>query len=301
MPRDAQHEAAIEAAAEASWRSGVSEDANWELLTSGQQAMVREEWAAGKAAYDAARSGEREGEQLYGREDAQAAIRALLKAGGWVRGGFMHWLKGAPSHILAELLNELDKEGWHLRRDGTARHESALEHGADHPEPRQDQPSPVPTSTRTEPPSSGITSRVGGLRQGAGELADVLRKVAASLRAHPDSAHYAGPVPSALTLITIALAEHPEPRQDQRLDDEEEGQAGREFNPEHPEAQPVDRASGECRRELDALVSNTWFSMQESDEIRAVVEHGSDAEVERALIAWTEAKNTRREMWELSR
>jgi hypothetical protein len=40
---------------------------------------------------------------------------------------------------------------------------------AEHPEP-QGTASPVPTSTRTEPPSSsGIASRVGGLRQGAGD------------------------------------------------------------------------------------------------------------------------------------
>lgn len=60
-------------------------------------------------------------------------------------------------------------------------------------------------------------------------------------------------------------------------------------------------AMGERRRELNALVSNTWLYTHEHDEIRAVVERGSDAEVERALTAWTEAKNTRREMWELSR
>lgn len=75
MPRDTQHEAAIEAAAEASWRPGVPEDADWKLLTPGQQAMVREEWVAGKAAYDAARSGE--------REDAREWTLRLCPECGW--------------------------------------------------------------------------------------------------------------------------------------------------------------------------------------------------------------------------
>jgi hypothetical protein len=41
-------------------------------------------------------------------------MRAILNAGGRVRGGFMHWLKGAPSHVLAELLQELERDGWRL-------------------------------------------------------------------------------------------------------------------------------------------------------------------------------------------
>lgn len=63
---------------------------------------------------------------------------------------------------------------------------------------------------------------------------------------------------------------------------------------------PPDEPTRE-RRELLALASNTWLYAHEHDEIREVVERGSDEEVERALADWTETKNQRREMWELSR
>lgn len=55
-------EAAIDAAAEASWRCGATEYAPWALLTEGQREMVREEWAAGLDAFEAAVPVEREHE-----------------------------------------------------------------------------------------------------------------------------------------------------------------------------------------------------------------------------------------------
>jgi hypothetical protein len=44
----------------------------------------------------------------------QDPMIGLLRAANRVRGGFMHWLKGAPTHVLAELLNELEADGWKL-------------------------------------------------------------------------------------------------------------------------------------------------------------------------------------------
>jgi hypothetical protein len=43
---------------------------------------------------------------------------ALLRAGSDVRGGFPRWLKGAPTHVLAELLTALEARGWRLVRAG---------------------------------------------------------------------------------------------------------------------------------------------------------------------------------------
>jgi hypothetical protein len=48
----------------------------------------------------------------------QEAMATLLKVGSHVRGGFQHWLKGAPTHVLADLLGALSAEGWVLRRRG---------------------------------------------------------------------------------------------------------------------------------------------------------------------------------------
>lgn len=48
------------------------------------------------------------------RMHRNAPMRAVLRAGGRVRGGFMHWLRGAPTHVLAELLQELERDGWML-------------------------------------------------------------------------------------------------------------------------------------------------------------------------------------------
>lgn len=48
--------------------------------------------------------------------DPQAAMLAVLRAGNRVRGGHMHWLRGAPTHVLAELLTELQNDGWTLSR-----------------------------------------------------------------------------------------------------------------------------------------------------------------------------------------
>lgn len=41
---------------------------------------------------------------------AETAV-ALLRAGNRVRGGFTGWIQGAPTHVLAELQNELLKDG----------------------------------------------------------------------------------------------------------------------------------------------------------------------------------------------
>jgi hypothetical protein len=72
---------------------------------------------------------------IYDKDAAQGAIRAALKAGGRVRGGFMHWLKGAPSHVLPELLAELGKDGWHLYYDNAL--EARLEQPHQDVEPKQ--------------------------------------------------------------------------------------------------------------------------------------------------------------------
>lgn len=48
-------------------------------------------------------------------------IDAALSAGHRVRGGYMNWLKGAPSHVMAELLGELEKDGWRLERKAETR------------------------------------------------------------------------------------------------------------------------------------------------------------------------------------
>jgi hypothetical protein len=40
---------------------------------------------------------------------------AIMLAARRVRGG--RWMNGAPSHVLADLLNELQSMGWTLRRD----------------------------------------------------------------------------------------------------------------------------------------------------------------------------------------
>jgi hypothetical protein len=45
-------------------------------------------------------------------------MNALLRAGSGVRDGFPHWLKGAPTHVLAELLTALEERGWRLVPDG---------------------------------------------------------------------------------------------------------------------------------------------------------------------------------------
>lgn len=52
---------------------------------------------------------EQEGETLD-----QHAMMALLQAANDVRGGIPNWLKGAPSHVLAELLNAIEARGWRL-------------------------------------------------------------------------------------------------------------------------------------------------------------------------------------------
>jgi hypothetical protein len=44
-------------------------------------------------------------------------VLALCKASLRVRNG--RWINGAPSHIFAELLTELEKDGWVLRRKPT--------------------------------------------------------------------------------------------------------------------------------------------------------------------------------------
>jgi hypothetical protein len=44
----------------------------------------------------------------------QAAMAAVLAASARVHDG--RWIKGAPTHVLADLLNELRAEGWELRR-----------------------------------------------------------------------------------------------------------------------------------------------------------------------------------------
>lgn len=46
--------------------------------------------------------------------DPQAAMIATLRAGNRVRDGFPNWLKGAPTHVLAELLTALKEDGWTL-------------------------------------------------------------------------------------------------------------------------------------------------------------------------------------------
>lgn len=51
-------------------------------------------------------------EQSPARE--QREMQAILTAGHRVRGGYMNWLKGAPTHVLADLLNELAIDGWTL-------------------------------------------------------------------------------------------------------------------------------------------------------------------------------------------
>lgn len=56
---------------------------------------------------------------VHDEYDPQEAMLAVLRAGSRVRGGYPHWLKGAPTHVLAELLNELGEEGYEIRpRDG---------------------------------------------------------------------------------------------------------------------------------------------------------------------------------------
>ena len=45
---------------------------------------------------------------------ADDAMHALLRAGRKVRGGFHHWLKGAPTHVLADLLTALEEDDWRL-------------------------------------------------------------------------------------------------------------------------------------------------------------------------------------------
>lgn len=45
---------------------------------------------------------------------AMKRMQALLKASSRVRDGHMSWLRGAPTHVLAELMAELEKEGWTL-------------------------------------------------------------------------------------------------------------------------------------------------------------------------------------------
>lgn len=57
----------------------------------------------------------------------------------------------------------------------------------------------------------------------------------------------------------------------------------------------------DARRELRALASNTWLYMHEQDEVRALAFGGDEEAVARGLAEWTELKNQRREMWELSR
>lgn len=48
------------------------------------------------------------------RLDSQDAMIAVLRAGNKVRGGFHNWLRGAPTHVLAELMNELRDNGYYL-------------------------------------------------------------------------------------------------------------------------------------------------------------------------------------------
>ncbi len=48
--------------------------------------------------------------------DPHGAMVAVLRASMRVRDG--RWVKGAPTHVLAELLNELRAAGWELRRVG---------------------------------------------------------------------------------------------------------------------------------------------------------------------------------------
>lgn len=48
-------------------------------------------------------------------EQPRRDMIALLRAASVVRGG--RWIHGAPTHILAELLNELKSDGWVLQRE----------------------------------------------------------------------------------------------------------------------------------------------------------------------------------------
>ncbi len=50
--------------------------------------------------------------------DGRAAMRAALRAMSRVRDGF--WVKGAPTHVLAEFLDELRADGWELSRTTTS-------------------------------------------------------------------------------------------------------------------------------------------------------------------------------------
>jgi hypothetical protein len=42
-------------------------------------------------------------------------MTALLRAGDRVRGGLAAWISAAPTHIFADLLRELEADGWYLR------------------------------------------------------------------------------------------------------------------------------------------------------------------------------------------
>lgn len=51
-------------------------------------------------------------EPVRGPDVDSRAVMAMLLASGRVRGG--SWLNGAPSHVLAEFLTELERVGWQL-------------------------------------------------------------------------------------------------------------------------------------------------------------------------------------------
>lgn len=54
-------------------------------------------------------------EQQRTKSDANAMI-ALLASANRVRGGA--WMRGAPTHVLAELLTDLEEHGWRLVNEG---------------------------------------------------------------------------------------------------------------------------------------------------------------------------------------
>lgn len=66
-----------------------------------------------------------EWERLWAKGDATLA---LCRAGCNVRGGLMHWLKGAPTHVFPELIHALEDIGWEVRpATERTRAEAALE------------------------------------------------------------------------------------------------------------------------------------------------------------------------------
>lgn len=123
MPRDTQHEAAIEAAAKELYESmfSAADNKTWTTLDEGVRASMRDEVRRSRAAFDAARSGEAEGE---------AGVWATVV----INDAF------EPTEITdVKFLEELSETGISLERlfIRPGRSVAAL---AEHPEPRQDQP-----------------------------------------------------------------------------------------------------------------------------------------------------------------